>query len=324
MTTADRFSHLRMVREPRWRWILAAALVFPSCSGDPTSPNEVGQLSLGAGYDVFVAGETGFVSTNDGIAIIDVHDMGNPRLLSMIHDDVIGFHVENDTLFAYGTRLALYDIGNAAQPQLIAQYSGARYINGARKRGDLVYSSLSGGGIEVIDFSNMDNPRSVTTVTSTGQPNDLVVVQSVALVANSSLGLERYDLSNPTAPQRLEPVPDTRGAWDIHVVGGLLYLGCHSYGVKIIDISDPTDPVVIGSFQNGGETYGVYAVEDRLYTADLQQGVEVLDINQPESPTVVWTDGHYHPHDIYSDGRYVYLADQDRHFVVLPLDGGGE
>jgi len=90
--------------------------------------------------------------------------------------------------------------------------------------------------------------------------------------------------------------------------------------VKILDISDPSDPTVVGSFDNGGETYGVFSVGDRLYTADLQEGVEVLDISIPSAPSLVMRDRNYRPHDLFSDGQYLYLADQDQHFVVLPLE----
>ena len=54
-----------------------AVLLLSSCGSSPTSPLEIGQLSLGAAYDVYVSGGTAFVSNNEGIAILD-HPQ-NPR-----------------------------------------------------------------------------------------------------------------------------------------------------------------------------------------------------------------------------------------------------
>ena len=171
---------------------LLAIAMLASCSDSPTSPNEVGQLSLGAGYDVFVTGETAFVSTNDGIAIIDVRDIGTPRLVSTIYDDVIGFHVERDTLFTYGSRLALYDIGNIDQPQLITEYRSERYISGARRSGTYVYLSYASGGISVIDVSDLNNPSSVATVHSVGQANDMFLLESIVFDVQSCLPWHIY------------------------------------------------------------------------------------------------------------------------------------
>jgi hypothetical protein len=300
-------------------------LLLLSCSGSPTSPLEIGQLSLGAAYDVFVNGGTAFVSNNDGVAILDIIDIRNPRRVATIQESssggaVAGFHVSNDTLFAYGANFSMYDLEDINDPRLFSRYSGRAFISGARKQGDYVYLSYMNGGLDVIDFRDPANPSSIGFASSAGQVNDLAIIGTFAFVANSSTGLEMFDIGNPAAPQRVGVVAGTAGAWDIHMDQQLLYLGCHRYGIKVLDISDPSAPTVLGSFDNGGETYGVFAVGTRLYSVDLVEGVEVLDVSSPENPTLIMADGNYHPHDLFSDGLHLFLADQDRHFVVLPLD----
>jgi hypothetical protein len=296
-----------------------------ACSSSPTSPLEISQLSLGAAYDVFVRGGTAYVSNNQGIAVLDISDLGNPRRAGLISESssggtVAGFHVSGDTLFAYGDRFSMYTIGDGPNPQIISSFTGRGFVGGAGMQGHFAYLAFLQGGLEVVDQHDATNPTSVRYVPFTGQVNDLAVHEGFVYVANSSTGLEVFDVGDPTDPVSVGVVAGTPGAWDIHIVRDLLYLGCHRYGVKILDISDPSDPTVLGSYDNGGETYGVFAVGNRLYTVDLQEGVEVLDVTAPSAPSLIMRDRNYHPHDLFSDGQYLYLADQDQHFVVLPLE----
>ena len=54
-----------------------------------------------------------------------------------------------------------------------------------------------------------------------------------------------------------------------------------------------------------------------LWIGDLQEGIEIYDVSDPRSPELVAQDQHYAPHDIYFDGDFAYLADQDRGFIIL-------
>lgn len=303
------------------------ALIVASCSGSPTSPHEVGRLDVGVAYDVHVAGQTAFVSNNDGIVIIDVGDVHQPQRLGLIQGSseggVVGLSVLGDTLLTCAERLAIHQVSDPTEPVLIGQFSGRKYIRVAQKQGRYVYVSYLSGGLEIVDFQDLENPVSVGYLPFSGQVLDLFVVGDVAYVANSSRGLEVIDVSDPAAPERIGVAPGTVGAWDIHVDGSVLYLGRHGNGVSILDIGEPTDPDFLGSFDDGGEIYGVFGVGDRLYTVDLQDGVEVLDISSPGHPTLLMWDRNYHPHDVYSDGQFVYLADQDDGFVILPMELDG-
>jgi len=288
---------------------------------------EIGQLDLGAAYDVYVSGSTAFVSNNDGIAILDIRDVHDPQQVITIDENsgggtVAGLFVSGDSLLGFGEQFTIYDVADPANPHTLASYLPRSFISAARMQGEFAYLSYLHGGLDVIDFSDPANPTSVGYAEFPGQVNDLAINGSFAYVANSHAGLEVYDVSEATSPQRVGIVAGTAGAWDIYIDQDLLFLGCHMYGVRILDISDPLTAEVVGSFDNGGETYGVHALGERLFSVDLQQGVEVLDVSTPSQPRLTAGDDSYHPHDLYSDGQYLYLADQDRHFVVLPLELG--
>jgi hypothetical protein len=300
-------------------WILAGS----ACSSGPTSPLEIGQLNLGAAYDVFVREGTAYVANNEGVAILDIGDIRRPRRVNLISGSseggVAGFQVFGDTLVTFGNQLSLYDIRQPQTPILLARYTGRDFIGAVHLRDNFLYLGYLHGGLEIVSLGGPGGATSIGYSPFSGQINGLALKGDFAFIANSSTGLELFDISDPTHPQKVRTVQATPGAWDIHLLDERLYLSCHHFGVRILDVSDPSDARVMGSLDNGGEAYGVFALGNSLYVADLQDGVEVLDISSPGSPTLVMWDRHYHPHDLFSDGRYLYLADQDAHFVVLPL-----
>ena len=302
--------------------VLALGLV--SCSSSPTSPLEVAQLSLGAAYDVFVDGPTAYVSNNQGIAILDIGDIRYPRRIGLVQaestQNVLRFHVSGDTLYTYGDRFSMFALGGGGDPQHLASYEGRGFLGGVQRRGDLLFLAYLHGGLEILEIDDISKPSVLGFIESNGRVDGLALVGDYAYLAIPSRGLEVFQVEDPTAPVHVGTVPGTSGAADIHLHSGLLHLGCYIHGVKILDLTNPGSPSVIGSFNNGGETWGVFAHGSRLYTVDLAEGVEVLDIDSPTHPRLIMTETGYHPHDLFTDGRYLFLADQDEHFVVLPLD----
>lgn len=302
------------------KMILVLSVVFMciTCEDENISPNQVGDVDVGVGYDVIVENETAYVANNFGIVIIDVHNPDNPREIGMIANYSSGFNVLNDTIVASGSQFTIYDVKNPSDPARICQFTGRSYISDAvrisNELGILIYSA---GGIEIIDINDFAHPTSIGYLSTTWQGNELKVLQDIAYVANSRAGLEVIDISDPTHPQKIRTVSGTPGAWDIHIQGNLLFLGCHMYGIKIVDISNPRSPLVIGSYSTGGEVYGVYAWQNYLSVADLQKGVLLLDISDPSEPELLFEDKYYHPHDIYYNGSDIFLADQDKGFVIL-------
>ena len=292
-----------------------------SCDDEVTPPNQIGRVDVGVAYDVFLEGETAYVTNNSGIVIIDIKNPGNPfRVGNIPNAAAVGFDIKNDTLVASGNQFSIYDVRISNNPIKICQFTGRSAIMDAvRTKGGLGVIMYSNGGIEIINVNDFNHPSSVGYLSTSWQGNDLEVLGDIAYVANSRAGLEIIDFSDPSHPRKIKTVSGTSGAWDINIKDDLLFLGCHMYGIKILDISEPSSPFVIGSYNAGGEVYGVYSWQNFLAVADLQKGVFLLNVNNPTNPVKISEDNSYHPHDIYYDGSYIYLADQDQGFVVLNL-----
>ena len=117
---------------------------------------------------------------------------------------------------------------------------------------------------------------------------------------------------------KIRTVFGTGGVIDSYIYENMLFLACHANGVKIFNITNPTLPVSLSSFpKTNGEAYAVTGNRTHLYVADLQLGVYLLNITDLFHPVEIIHNEYGHPHDITFDGEFIYLADQDRKFIIL-------
>lgn len=137
--------------------------------------------------------------------------------------------------------------------------------------------------------------------------------------ANADKGLHIIDVKDPGNPAILETITGTIGAWDIHINDGHLFLGKHGNGFSVFQMEQDGSLSHVFSGLTGGEVYGIYYEDDRLYTGDLVKGVQVRDVSEKSQPLLLHTLEEYSPHDIVVRNGLVYLADQDRHFVILNI-----
>ncbi|HQT96148.1 MAG TPA: hypothetical protein PK435_16090, partial [Thermoanaerobaculaceae bacterium] len=70
----------------------------------------------------------------------------------------------------------------------------------------------------------------------------VVVVGTVAYLADGDGGLVLVDVANPAVPMQLGAY-DTAGiAWDVAVSGTLAYVADYDVGLTIIDVANPAAP----------------------------------------------------------------------------------
>jgi hypothetical protein len=229
----------------------------------------------------------------------------------------MGFDVRDNIVYTSSANgLVIINASNANNPVTISSVTSGQWGYGMRVNDTLVFS-VEGGDMAIYDVSDLNNPLFVGEYTDTGRGNDIVIYGETAYYADPDEGLEVINVTDPTNPVKIRTVSYTMGAWDLYINNELLYLGCHGLGFKVLDISNPTNPSIIKQFNDGGEVYGVCGNETFIFLGDLQEGVEVLNNTSTyltEVASYVAT-----PHDIESNGNYIYLADQDNGFLLLEL-----
>lgn len=236
------------------------------------------------GNDVWVDGNYAYVTVdkaNQGLAIVDITDRGNPFVVK--HVDV-----------------------------------GGKGLSVA-KQGNYVYVGVNNysNGLAVVDVSSPASAYVVDKTYSLGkglvvEPNGDYLYMGVQNYFYF-IGFSVIDISDPTDPN-LHWFQITSGkVYDIDIVGNYAYCGIDFdwWGFQILDISDPSDIdtlsyLGVGEEVNAVEVQGPYAF---LGTEDNDDSFYVVNVTDPRHP---YTENHidvgYEIEDISLLGDYAYLA----------------
>ncbi|NPE07957.1 MAG: hypothetical protein GNW80_06730 [Asgard group archaeon] len=292
--------------------------VTASTNGDTLYVNFLGEVDIGVGYKIRLENERAYVSSNNGVEIIDIQNPTAPSLIGTYDEGAMGFDVKDNILFTVDANgLIVVNATNANALEVIGTSDTGQWAYNVRLNNTLVFA-ISEGDIDVYDITDLNNPLRVGQYLDTGRGNDIIINGETAYYADPDEGLEVINVSDHTNPVKIRTVSNTHGAWDLCINNDLLYLGCHGAGLRVLDISNPTNPAIIKQFNDGGEVYGVCGNDTYIFLGDLQEGVEVLNYTSsytlPEIASYVAT-----PHDIDFNENFIYLADQDNGFILLEL-----
>ncbi len=277
---------------------------------------------LHVAYEVYVQNNHAFVTNNDGTIIFDISNPSHPVKIGgvLTSDGAFGVYVENDTLFIASDSdgFIMANISIPEDPVIIGEHSDGGSANSVCFEGSYAYVTEYPRGFEILDITD---PKAITKVSfydDGGEFRNVAVKDGLAYLADPATGLKVINISDPTSPERIRTVSGTHGVIDLYIYEDLLFLGCHGNGVRILDISTPQSPIVLGQYyKTEGEAYGVTGNATHLYVADLQQGVYLLNITDPKRPIEIMHYSEAVPHDIFYDGKYIYLADQDTELNIF-------
>lgn len=280
---------------------------------------QVGVYDFGVAYDIVVSDNIAFVTGNDGVDVFDISDKRNPIKLTRIsnNDGAFGVFLIEDTLYIACDEDGFFiaDVSNPRNPVMLGSIPS---ITALKVYVEDVYAYVAhGDSYSIVDIRDSREPYIISTVMGNDRSYFIHVIEDTLYLGETNKGLMVYDILDKNSPEYIRTISGTIGIFDIQSNGDTLYLGCHGNGVKVLDVSIRDNPKIIGSFNNGGEAYGIHIVGDYLMVADLQQGVEILDISNPSTPTLLASWTRTHPHGIFGDDQYVYLADQDHGLEIF-------
>lgn len=303
---------------------LIVVIMLPiGCSKFPPSEFEIAQVKLGSAYDLHVDDNYAFVSYNKGIAVIDISDLTLPKLVSNVDSEeaLFGILVEQDIAYTGNNTngLSIVDLQDRLHPKEISELDFPGSVYGLFIDSTLLYVSTLEGTFYIIDKSSCESPELIAQIDCEGNGTNLSKKNDLVYYANARVGLQLIDVSAPDMPEVLGIAGQSYGAWDIDIAADHLYLGQHNRGFSIYKIKEDGSLQHISSTDNGGEVYGIAQEGDKLYIADLQQGVEIWDISDKNNPVLLISIEEYAPHDIQVKDGIIFLADQDRNFVILDV-----
>ena len=303
--------------------IIVIAIFMLSCEKDfPSSKHEIGRVDIGTAYGVKISGNNAYVGNNDGVVIIDIANPEKPEKVTTLrtNDAVFGIFIEGNTLFSGSSgnqNLRAYDISNPNEAVLISSITFDGIVVGICKNESNLFVATQNGNLLAIDVTDLTNMNLIKIRSFNGQGQSIVCNQNYIYFANAKKGLLIIDVSDPENPTLIETMGGTQGAWALNMNDNYLCLSKHSNGFNIYFLDNPALPHYLISKSNGGESYGICNEGNYIYVADLQQGIEIWDAIDMENPVLLETIDEYTTHGLTARDDLIFLADQDRGFVIL-------
>lgn len=204
----------------------------------PTDPQIVGTLNVAAPiFRVLLRGTTAFLSSPEGIRIVDFSQPSNPRLLG---------------------RLDSFDLGLAPR--------------GMTERGGFLYLCNDGLGFTVVDVRNGQRPVRVGGVAEGSGAGGIAFVGDWLWAQASPRGLYALDVSLPSASRihSLQPIPETGSfsgyRYGSMAVSGNLVVYAASEGVVAVETLGPNYARLVGTHPRGSylDTFQAAAFEGEL------------------------------------------------------------
>jgi hypothetical protein len=308
---------------------------------------------------IHLRGNLAFVERPGG-GNIPVYDVSDPRNLILVGEGVPGgnrFAISGDLLYdvrcwcgdpTSGARLRIYDLAiDPVNPPLLGTCTIPLAVDVSPRSlfvdGDYAYITHDANdgtdqpALVVVDVNDPGAPTLVTSFPGWVHPNDVVVVNGFAYVADyaegsgngishstwqQSKGLVILDVSNPGRPVQVSTFKTHGTIRGVRVFGNRAYAFDDGEGLIVLDVSNPAAPVRLGNYHSPALLRKMHKEDDLLYAADAWNGFTILDVSNPQAtPAVV---GVYQTPPEGFDNRSVdvrdgvaYLSEGDTGFEAI-------
>lgn len=165
---------------------------------------------------------------------------------------------------------------------------GSVDIPGSKKgmaiQGSYIYMANSENGLQVIDISDLENPRIISTLGITGQAADVAVSGDIAVVVGDQ-GHHIIDISDPFHPSLISYSDSTPSAVSVALNGLIAYIAGDFNSLYIVDLSNHNETILIKKIELTAYTMSakVWIDGERLIVNTID-GLVFYNITNPISP----------------------------------------
>ncbi len=262
---------------------------------DPSAPTIAAQLYLPPGGFVGIAVQGDYVylaAAMSGVAIVDIHDPLNPRLVSWCDTpgSVSALVANGSFLYASDSweGVQVVNVADPEHPVIEGAYNTPGDARGVALYGEYVLIADGyDGGLQIVNVALPQVPYPAGSLNTDGIAKRVVVEGHYAYVADGDGAVVIVDISDPTQPVRksIYPPNASGSAEDIAVSQGIVYFA--SGYLKVLDATDPENPHILDTLFEAGYCLRLVANSARLFSIYPSSGLTILDIQTPSAPVIV-------------------------------------
>jgi hypothetical protein len=242
-----------------------------------------------------------------------------------------------NTTTDYSGKSYVYDISTPKTPVFKSKmlgYGGYHQYMNVRSGYAYICDYNSGGGLQVINVTDVTNPVNVTTIPLGHGTGGITFDGNYAYVAVADSGLAIFNVSNPALPVLTGKIK-TPGLAKAVYYGAITISGIptgHIYvsnagssaGMSAINVSVPATPVTssfLAAFAAPtGIAYTPFYTNGKVYVAYGSAGLRIIDVTNTASPTLLGTavlggDSR----SVVVSGNYAFVAARDSGVFVVDV-----
>jgi hypothetical protein len=283
------------------------------CYGlDKGSTRAIGEVPAeGFAFDLIASGEYVYVANGrDGLRIGRVDESGRIEWTGHAPTEMArDIAIEDDILVLVNANkgVKFYRVGIPDSPVLLSTLDSEAYNSAVKVRAGRAY--LAGGlrGIEVVDFSNPEDPAIIWRE-KLSEVRGLAVDDGYLYVADGLDGFRIYSLAGDV-PELMSAMDTPGWVSDLFISGDILHVADGQRGFMTVDVGDRSAPKRLGRVMTGAIARSIHARGDAVFVATQELGITAVDVSVPENPVIA---ARYQTVDdargVFADDRFVYLA----------------
>ncbi len=215
----------------------------------------------------------------------------------------------------------IVDIGTRERPRLV----GAIPIPGnawdLELNGTTLFVAAAGGGLQIIDVSDPNNPARIAQLETPGTPLLKLALHGETIYASAGKkGLLVIDAADPGTPRHVATLHAADGTWGLAAKNDTLYLSTGENHLRIYDVSEPHSPTLASTTSVRGKAWEMALHGDYIYLPVRDEGLQVVDIRERDNPRLIPSDPEQTSLEtIAIDSGKAYLANRKKEFFAYDL-----
>jgi hypothetical protein len=247
-----------------------------------------------------------YITSSDGLKIIDISDMAMPFKAGEIDSGYfLDITIMDDIAYCAGPGIHIYDLSDPVHPQKISELE-ISFVRSIEISANYAYATVS-NGIYIIDISSPAKPVISSFLEIDVRPIDIAIKGKFAFVVNFFDGLFLIDISDPRHPQNFGFLEIEARTYAIEIQHNMAYVACGDKGLYVFDITDVYNPEKISVFESC-YVKQLKVSDTYLFSVGGTGGLHIIDISDPKHP---FMSGYYDTGESAEN-----LAVRDAHILV--------
>ncbi len=221
-----------------------------------------------------------------GVALAALPARADWRVTARVGGTISAVAAQGALVFVgVGSRVHIFDVTDPSAPREVGStQSFADNVSDIFVDASRAYVAAGTDGVQVVDVSDVNNPRRIGHWDSPGSAEGLAVDGTLLYLADGPFGLQLVDLSDPASPAPIASAFDTKFAFDVVIQKPYAFIAGADAGLLIADISVPSAPREVAVLDTPGYARAIAIDGATVYLADQWGGVRVVSIAQPARP----------------------------------------